>query len=142
MKKTEYAASKDAAISPKKERKSDIAKKNVLIMQIVMVSVIDLVVALLIYAVACLVCGGINESCMTSYFTVLFLPLISFLTAFASFLFTKKLSVSFVVNVILTAVMYLIFNGFEWNIFLWELLYIINAVLGYVIALAVRSYKA
>ena len=142
MSKTEYAASKDAAISPGEEKKSDVANKNVLTVQIVMVSIVDVIIALIIYGVANLVCSGISESCITSYFTVLFVPLISFLTAFASFLFTKNLPVSLVVNIILTAVIYLIFNGFEWNVFLWELLYIVNAVPGFVIALAVRSYRA
>lgn len=142
MRKTEHAASEDAAISPKKERKSEPVNKNVIMMQFVIISVIDVIIAFLIYAVACIVCGGMNESCVASYITVLFLPLISFLTALASFLFTKNLSASFIVNVVLTIVMYLIFNGFEWNVFLWELLYIVNAVFGYVIAFAVRSYKA
>lgn len=140
MKYSEHAASKDAAVSPNKN-KSVNNRKNILIMQSVIVTVIDAVIALLVFFAANLVCSGICESSFVSYMTVLFVPLISFLSAFASFLFTKNLQVSFVANILLTLILYVIFNGFEWSMFLWELLYIVNAVLGYVIALAARSYK-
>ena len=111
MSKTEHAASKDAAISTKRDKKTDTTKKNVRITQLVIVSVIDILIALFVYAVASLVCGEISESCIASYFTVLFLPLISFLTALASLLLTKNIPVCFTVNVALTAVIYLIYRS-------------------------------
>lgn len=141
MKSTERAASRDAAVSPIKNKTSD-NRKNILIMQSVIVTIIDVAIALLVFFAANLVCSGVCESSFVSYMTMLFIPLISFLTAFASFVFTKNLQLSFAVNILLTLIFYIFFNGFEWSMFLWELLYLVNAVIGYVIAFAVRSYKA
>lgn len=142
MRSTEHAASKGAAISPKKKKKISDIRKKVLITQSVLVSIMDVAIALIVCLIANIVCNGTGESSFVSYFTMLFIPLISFLTAFASFVFTKNLKVSVIANIVLTVALYLIFNGCGWSIFLWELLYIVNAVLGYVIALAARSYKA
>jgi len=142
MNTNESAASKGAAISPKKNTRNEEPNNKVLILQIVMISVIDILVALLIFAVAKMVCKGVADDVFASYFKVLFIPLVSFLTAFASFVFTKNFKVSSVINIILSLTLFFISNGFEWAVLLWEILYAVNALLGFIIAFAVRSYKA
>lgn len=142
MRFSEHAASKGAAISTAKKKNPGRNIKKVLPLQIIMIAAIDVVIALAVYCIAKLVCNGISEAEFDSYIKVLFIPLISFLTAFASFVFTKNLSISLLGNIILSIVMFLLNSGFRWNIFLWMILYIVNSLLGYVIAFAARSYKA
>ena len=91
MKLSEHAASKGAAISNVNKNKAHKNKKQVLRLQIMIVAILDIVIALVVYLLAKLVCIGVADAVFDSYMRVLFIPLISFLTAFASFVFTKKI---------------------------------------------------
>ena len=124
--------------SEKKTQNMD--PKSILLIQFVSIVIIDSLIALLVFLLAKVVCGKALD--LELYFKLFFIPLISFITGFISLAFTRNLLLSVVGNVLLGFVLFLISNGFNASVFLWILLYMVNAALGYVAAFAARSYRA
>ena len=124
--------------SEKKTQNMD--PKSILLIQFVSIVIIDSLIALLVFLLAKVVCG--NALDLKLYFKLFFIPLISFITGFISLAFTRNLLLSVVGNVLLGFVLFMISNGFNASVFLWILLYMVNAALGYVAAFAARSYRA
>ena len=120
-------------------RQRNLDTRSVLLIQFVSIVIIDFLIALLVFLFANLVCR--NGLDLKLYMKVFFIPLISFVTGFVSLVFTRNIVLSAVGNVLLGFILFLISNGFRAAVILWLLLYMVNSVLGYIIAFAVRSYK-
>ena len=74
------------------------------------------------------------------YTKLLFLPVSAFIGAFVSFLLHKELVVNASVSAAVHLIMHLIFVNFSFWSLLWALFYFVNAMVGFMSGLIVRTF--
>ena len=74
------------------------------------------------------------------YTRFLFLPVSAFAGAFISFLIQKELLINASVSVLIHIIAHLIFVSFSFSALVWGLFYFINAFVGFMAALVVRTF--
>ena len=74
------------------------------------------------------------------YTKFLFIPVSAFAGAFVSFLFHKELLINATCNGVICLILHLIFVDVSFWALLWKLFYLLNAFVGFLAALVVRTF--